>query len=162
MKRARFMIAIAALAHASAVWADGGIVAWSGERLNQRAAVIVSPAAMRVGLVEFVWIGAHREGAVVIATNSAGQRLDCPLREGATVEGGGTELRAALELPSEGSWTIEVDPDGEGTAASAVFSLEVGPPLPAWSAVWPYLFAWIPMVAIGLFAARRSHRAPKV
>ena len=52
--------------------ADGGAVVWTGERLGQRAAVVVAPAAPRAGVVEISWIGFVHEGAFVRATHEDG------------------------------------------------------------------------------------------
>ena len=137
-------------------FADGGAVVWTGERLGQRAAVVVAPAAPRVGVVEISWIGIVDEGAFVRATHEDGSVGIAPLFR-QVLDG---EVRAVLELSKYGQWSVELDPDGDSEAEPARFSIEVAPSLPPWSAHLLELFIWIPLVAIALFAAhRRSLRA---
>jgi hypothetical protein len=158
MKRTHAIACTAMLLATTPALADGGVVAWTGERLDARAAVIVSPASMRVGAVEFAWIGPWRAGATVVATDQHGHTVSALLTQVAF----DTEVRATLELPTEGVWNIALDPDGAEPAVSVVFPITLGAALPAWTAVWPQLFAWLPLCAIGLFAARRVRCAPVV
>ena len=65
------------------------------------------------------------------------------------------EHHAELELLAPGLWDLQVDPDGEGPMEAVEVSIELGPPAPAWRSQLIWLLAWIPMVAIGLYAGSR-------
>ena len=136
---------------------DGGRIAWSGERDGRRAAVIISPAAPRVGLLRIDWVGTATADGVVEATHEAG------MREDADFVNVGEEWHASFELFAEGRWELKIDPDGAGPLTGVTVPVEIGPPIPAWRTQWPWLLAWIPMVGIGLYAAfrrRPSRRTP--
>ena len=121
MKRTHAISCTAMLLATTPALADGGVVAWTGERLDARAAVIVSPASMRVGAVEFAWIGPWRAGATVVAIDQHGHTVSALLTQVAF----DTEVRATLELPTEGVWNIALDPDGAEPAVSHHFGCGV-------------------------------------
>ena len=61
---------------------------------------------------------------------------------------------ALLELNVPGRWQGEVDCSVEGKRRAIPFTIEAGPPLPAWISLWAWLL-W-PIGAIVLFAAHRT------
>lgn len=130
---------------------DGGAVVWMGERGGMHAAVLVAPATPRVGAIEFAWIGARGEVVAVTATHASGAVLYAACVPSSLTG----EVHALLEFSKSGVWNIEVDPDATGGWEAARFDIEVGDALPQWTASWMYLFAWIPIAGIGLFAAMR-------
>ena len=135
----------------SQVTADGGVVVWTGTRSEHPAAVVVSPPAPRVGLIEIAWIGTRDAAAEVIVRHSDGTVMRSGFRE-VRIDG---EFKADFELAVPGTWSIEIDPDGDGAADPVRFDVVVGGPIPPWRSLWMAIFAWIPLVGIGLVAAWR-------
>ena len=131
--------------------ADGGAVAWTGTRLEQPAAVVVSPPSPRVGAIEIAWIGARDAAAEVILRHEDGTVMRSAF-ESARIDG---EFKADFEVERPGTWLVEIDPDGEGAAEPVRFNVVVGGPIPPWRSLWMPLFAWVPLVLIGLAAAWR-------
>ena len=131
--------------------ADGGGVVWTGLRLDRPPAVIVSPPAPRIGEIEIAWVGARHPEASVTARHVDGLELLAAFEPGLLAD----EHRALLDLGIPGAWSMRLDPDGEGPAAPVVFELVVGDAIPPWRTMWPAIFAWVPLVAIGLAAAWR-------
>ncbi len=152
---------VVCVAWTRAAHGDGGIVVWTGERRNARAAIVVSPAAPRAGAIEIAWLGAVGEGAFVRATHELGTTHATLLRR-ATMDG---EFHATLTLEHAGAWEITLDCDGAApshdamSAAPVTVVIGVGDALPPWNAVFPALFAWIPLSALALYATHRRRRA---
>lgn len=142
-------LTLALLLVGDVVHGDGGRIAWFGERDGRRAAVIVSPAAPRVGLLRIDWVGTATGEGVVEATHEAGMREDADFVKV------GDEWHASFELFAEGRWELKIDPDGVGPLTGVTVPVEIGPPIPAWRTQWPWLLAWIPMAGAGLYAAFR-------
>jgi|GEM_PF-2157296 len=132
--------------------ADGGAVVWAGTRLEQPAAVVVSPSAPRVGSIEVAWIGARDAAAEVTIRHEGGTVMRSAF-ETARIDG---EFKADFEVEFPGTWFVEIDPDGEGAAEPVRFDVVVGGPIPPWRSLWMPLFAWVPLVLIGLAAAWRK------
>jgi hypothetical protein len=131
--------------------ADGGVVVWTGLRLDRPSAVIVSPPAPRIGEIEIAWVGARRQEASITARHVDGVEVVAGFEPGLLAD----EHRALLDLAIPGAWSMRLDPDGEGPAPPVVFEIIVGDAVPPWRALWPAIFAWVPLVAIGLAAAWR-------
>jgi hypothetical protein len=131
--------------------ADGGVVVWTGTRLERPAAVVVSPPAPRVGLIEIAWIGERDPAAEVIVRHADGILMRSGFGD-ARIDG---EFKADFEIDLPGTWSVEIDPDGDGAARPVRFDVVVGGPIPPWRSLWMPLFAWIPLVGIGLVAAWR-------
>ncbi|RLS62727.1 MAG: hypothetical protein DWH96_08120 [Planctomycetota bacterium] len=131
--------------------ADGGAVVWMGERDGAVVAVLVAPAALHIGSCECAWIGPHGDAVTVTATHASGAVCFATCVPSVSTR----EVHATLELTQAGIWSFEVDPDARGPLLAARFDLEVGDAPAAWSAHWPFLFAWVPIVGIGVFAASR-------
>ena len=93
-----FMLVICLLA--SPAPADGGRIAWTGERAGRRAAIVVAPVAPRIGALQIDWIGPSEGGGSVKARHETGILLDAPLvRQG-------DEWHAVLEMFAEGRWSV--------------------------------------------------------
>lgn len=151
-----FLLLLALFATSSVpVLADGGRIAWTGERDGRRAAIVVAPVAPRTGLVRIDWIGPGEDGGVVRMEHETGLLLEAPLLAR------GAEWHAELEVLAPGAWAVRLDPDGSGEVAPIEFPIQVGPPIPEWRTQWIWIFAWIPMVAIGMFTAGRRRMLPR-
>ena len=134
--------------------ADGGRIAWTGERDGSRSAIVVAPLAPRIGTVRIDWIGRMDEDAHVVASHDeTGFRVREPIVRV------GDEGHALLELSLDGRWSIDVVPSREAAADPIRIPIEVGPAMPGWRSQWPWMFAWVPMVGVGLAAAVRRGRA---
>ena len=135
--------------------ADGGRIAWTGERGGRRAAIVVAPVAPRVGSVQFDWIGPSNGQGSVQADHETGIRIEAPLlrRNG--------EWHSILEMFAEGRWSVRLDPDGAGGEEPIEIPIEIGPAIPQWRTQWPWIFAWVPMVAVGLLVAMRRRILPR-
>ncbi|MCP4797780.1 MAG: hypothetical protein GY885_16640 [Phycisphaeraceae bacterium] len=131
--------------------ADGGVVVWTGLRLDRPSAVIVSPPAPRIGGMEIAWVGVRHPEASVTARHVDGVEVLAGFEPGLLAD----EHRALLDLAIPGAWSMRLDPDGEGPAAAVVFDVVVGDAVPPWRTMWPAIFAWVPLAAIGLAAAWR-------
>lgn len=129
--------------------ADGGRIVWAGTRGDVAAAIIVAPAAPRVGAIRIDWVGPADPQGVVHAMHENG------LRERGLMVMRGDEHHVEFELLVPGLWELQVDPDGDGPMQGVEVSIELGPPLPAWRSQLVWLLAWIPMVAVGLYAGSR-------
>ncbi len=142
----------------SAAEADGGAVVWTGERLGAAAAILVSPASPRVGTIDVAWIGDPRAAMQVVATHESGVRITavCLASDAAK------ETHAQLLLSTAGAWRIEIQPNAAVNAAPVSVELVVDEAMPNWSSFALYLFAWVPLAAIGGFAAARRMRGLRV
>ena len=147
--RVALLLLLMVLVPATPVCADGGRIAWTGERAGRRAAIVVAPVAPRVGTVQLDWIGPSDGGGSVQARHESGLLVEASLspRNG--------EWHSILDLFAEGRWTIRLDPDGPGVEEAIEVPVEIGPAIPEWRTQWPWILAWVPMVAIGLFVAVR-------
>ncbi|RPG16474.1 MAG: hypothetical protein CBB69_008585 [Phycisphaera sp. TMED9] len=135
----------------SQVEADGGVVVWTGTRSERPAAVVVSPPAPRVGVIEIAWVGPRDPAAEAIVRHAGGTRMRSGFVD-ARIDG---EFKASFEIAVPGTWSVEIDPDGDGVAVPVRFDIVVGGPIPAWRSLWLPLFAWVPLVGVGLLAAWR-------
>ena len=131
--------------------ADGGVVVWTGVRLDQPSAVIASPPAPRIGEIEIAWVGARRPEASITARHVDGVEVLAGFEPALLAD----EHRALLDLAIPGTWSMRLDPDGEGPALPVRFEVVVGDAVPPWRSLWPAIFAWVPLAAIGLGAAWR-------
>ena len=154
---ARFVLAFCAglLLRSIPVCADGGVVAWDGTATDDPALLIVAPPAPVVGPLSLDWIGPSGNHASVRATHEDGMVAIADFDGDSSV----TERHATLELLAPGRWTIEVTPGVERVDGPILALVEIGPPPGGAASYWPYLFAWVPMVGVGLFAASRRRSA---
>ncbi len=135
-----------------AAHADGGRIAWTGERGGVTGTIVVAPVAPRIGVVQLDWIGPLPEATAGLVRATHEYAVDA---EAGFERRGPEEHHATLELLAPGRWDLVVDPDGDGPLAAVELVIEVGGPLPAWRTQWPWLFSWVPLTAIGWYAASR-------
>lgn len=148
------------------VWADGGVVRWSGKRDGVELTMFTSPNPLRAGPVDVSVLVQNAETGETIADTDVQVRLTPRDRAAPPIHTVATHadatnklLQAALvELPAAGRWDVEVEcttATAAGTRSNvARFSMEAGPPLPRWLSVWPW-FTW-PLAAILLFGLHRG------
>jgi hypothetical protein len=151
--------------------ADGGAVRWSEKRDGVELTVFTSPNPLRAGPVDVSVLVQNAGRGDAIPDADVQVRLIPHDRTASPVHAVATHadatnklLQAALvEVPSAGVWEVEVEcttAAGAGTQTNfAKFSMEAGPPLPRWLAVWPW-FTW-PVAAILLFGVHRHLVARK-
>jgi len=140
------------------LWADGGTVRLSEQQGNYQITVMTTPTPLRAGPIDISVLvqkgGTHElvaDGQVALKVTRRGHPGS--VSHLATAEAATNKLfRAAhFELREPGWWDVEVTIDGPLGNADARFELQVGEPLPAWQAMWPW-FGW-PAVVISLFGA---------
>ena len=153
--RVTFLTLLLVTMLATPVQGDGGRIAWTGERSGRRAAIVVAPVAPRVGGVQLDWIGPSDGEGSVRAEHETGLLIEAPL-----VRQNG-EWHAILEMFAEGRWTVRLDPDGVGGEDPIEIPIEIGPAIPPWQTQWPWVLAWVPMVAVGMFVAMRRRILPR-
>ncbi len=153
----RFLLVFCAgfLLRSIPVCADGGVVAWDGTTTDDPALLIVAPPAPVVGPLSLDWIGPSGDGASVRASHEDGMVAIADF-DG---DPSSIERHAVLELLAPGRWTIEVTPGVDRADGPILALVEIGPPPGGATSYWPYLFAWVPMVGVGLFAASRRRPA---
>lgn len=154
-RRAALVLISVLLSPAVPAVADGGMVVWTGVRLDRPSAVIVSPPAPRIGPIEIAWIGTPHPAATISARHVDGIEMLAAFEP----ERFADEHHAFLALEVPGAWSMRLDPDGEGPAPPVLFEVVVGDAVPPWRSLWPAIFAWVPMLAIGLGAAWRRTSA---
>jgi hypothetical protein len=156
---------VAMLVHGDDARGDGGAVQCSKVVDGCRVTVFTSPTPLRVGPADL---------SVLLADAAT----DAPLpktavRVRARVAGGGWRswrpatfeaatnklLRmAVIDFSTAGAWQAQVEWNHSGRRAAVQIPIEVGPPLPRWIDLAPWIL-W-PIVPIGLFAVaqRGKHR----
>jgi hypothetical protein len=151
--------------------ADGGVVRWSEKRDGIELTVFTSPNPPRAGQVDVSVLVQNAETGDTIPDADVQVRLMPHDRTASPVHAVATHaeatnklLQAALvELPVAGGWDVEVEcttaADAGTRTSVANFTMETGPPLPRWLAVWPW-FTW-PVALILLFGVHRHLVARK-
>ena len=123
--------------------ADGGVPIASVTRATGTCTLLVSPAAPTVGEVEFTLLGLHVEQARLLLEESGEAPVEMPFARAASLPG--VVVRTTLE--AAGACRFEVRVPGE-TEPLLAGELPVQPAPPAWTARWPWLFAWVPFAAL--------------
>lgn len=146
--------------------ADGGLVLLSEPVGPFRITVFTSPTPMRVGSAQVSVMLQDRDSERPLLDAEVSVWLSPATGAGPTLrtEAGQIEATnkllyvARVELPSAGTWKLDVSVEREGTAAGVESELEVEPALPRWLAYWPYLV--LPPIVSALFAVHqwRSRR----
>jgi hypothetical protein len=153
-------------------WADGGQIRAVTDYKNYRLTVFTSPTPMRAGpvdisvLVQDATSGEMIPDAVVTVELSQPKKTALPIWSTATTAAATNKLlqSAIVDIPRPGIWnvTIECLAKNDPSPFQSKFSMEAGPPLPRWHALWPWLM--LPAIATILFGvhrileARRSNR----
>lgn len=147
------------------VWADGGVVRCSEKQDGVELTVFTSPNPLRAGPVDVSVLVQDAETGEAISDADVQVRLIPRERTASPVHGVATHadatnklLQAALvELPAAGAWDVEVECTTAASAGRptcvANFTMEAGPPMPRWLAVWPW-FSW-PVAVVLLFGVHR-------
>ncbi len=148
---AGFLILLTLTLCSRPAWGDGGVVAWDGTRSESPALLIVAPPAPVVGPLAIDWIGRSGERAVIRAVHEDGMVAAAEFDGDADT----LERHAVLLLDAPGRWRLEVEIGIERSDGPVRAVVEIGPPPGSAASYWPYLFAWVPMVGVGLFAAAR-------
>ena len=108
-------------------------------------------------LIQHAASGEIVDGSAIAVEMAQADAMSTPLWSLATAEAATNKLlRAAnFELPNAGLWQVQIEckMDGEDAPWQTSFEMEVGPPKPAWAAIWPWV-TW-PFAAIALFAIHR-------
>jgi hypothetical protein len=136
---------------------DGGTVRFSEEVGEYRVTVFTEPTPLRAGPVDLsVYVcdaqtDAHLPAATVAVRLTADGQSTGPWHA-ATRAAATNKLfhMATVDLTTPGIWRAEVRIDGPAGRASGAFPLEVGPPMPRWVSLAPWIL-W-PIVPIGLYA----------
>jgi hypothetical protein len=146
------------ISHASA---DMGRLVLSEQQGDSRISVFTSPDPLRAGPIDISVLLQHSETGQPIDDADVNLRIISGDGRG-TIHAVATQaaatnkllLAAVLELPSPGSWEVEINYSTHHKPASQVrFTMQASPPLPQWFAVWPW-FSW-PAAVVLLFGAHR-------
>ena len=139
---------------ATAALGDGGVPIASVRRDAATFTLLVSPAAPTVGPVEFTLLGPDAAAARLrlVETDEAPQQMAF-----ATVPGlPGAVARTTLDLAGACRFEVRLPQD---TSPLLEGELRVQPAPPAWSARWPWLFAWVaPAMLLALRAVAERAR----
>lgn len=151
-----------AMAAPTAALADGGALVRVADIGEQRISIFVAPNPLRAGPIDVSVLVQRDDGGEVIHDAEIAVALRSveagaiPVSGPATHDAATNKLlqSAWLELNAPGRWQGEVVCSVEGQRHSIPFTIEAGPPLPAWASLWAW-FLW-PVGAIFLFAAHRT------
>ena len=129
---------------------------------DARISVFTSPDPLRAGLIDISVLLQDAETGQPIDDAQVNVQMTASDLGGRTIHAVATHaaatnklLRAALmELPSPGSWDVEIAYVADSKPARQVyFTLEAGQPLTHWLTVWPW-FTW-PFGVILLYGIHR-------
>ena len=170
MQRLRTALLIAGLYfQAASLLADGGTLRLSQRVGNWQVSVFTSPEVLRVGsvdtsvLVQDAPSGQIQENVPVTVKLECVDQRAIPLQQNATAAAATNKLFQAtrFDVPQPGLWRATVtigNPAAKSTAlvdrpANLAFDLSVGPQLPAWVELAPWI-GW-PFLIVALFLARQ-------
>lgn len=142
--------------------ADGGALVKVENVADRQISVFVAPNPLRAGPIDVSILVQRSDGGQMIADAEIAVALRSdeagaiPASSPASHAAATNKLlqSAWLDLNVAGRWQGEVLCTVEGVRHSVPFTIEAGPPLPAWLSLWAW-FLW-PVGAIGLFAAHRT------
>lgn len=142
--------------------ADGGTVRLVEDVGGYQISVFTSPNPLRAGPVDVSVLVQDTATAEPVPNTQIFLRLTPRDRLTATMHALATPaaatnklLQAALvELPSPGTWDVEVECTTDNSRQTVRFTMEAGTPLPRWLTVWPW-FTW-PFAAVLLFGVHRA------
>jgi hypothetical protein len=145
--------------------ADGGQICWVGTSGEYRLTVFVEPVPLRPGNVDLSVFVQDRKSLKpvddlnILFTLRSIDPSAPPVSAEASRALATNQLfqAAAFELPTAGTWHVEMEVSGSGSASRHTFPLLVGPPrAPLWN-VAPWIL--LPFIPIGLFLAGEIFRA---
>ena len=148
-------------------FADGGALVHVENIGEQRISIFVAPNPLRAGPVDVSVLVQQADGGAVIHDAQIAVALHSkeagaiPVSSSASHAAATNKLlqAALLDLNVPGRWQGEVACSIAGERHTIPFTLEAGPPLPAWRTLWPW-FLW-PVGAIALFGAHRALAAAR-
>jgi len=151
-----------ALAQARHVRGDGGLLRLCQQCGPYQVTVFTSPTPLRAGPVDFSVLVQDAATSAVVSDAKVVFRMTPAGEAGAAVDHVATTaaatnklLKAAqFELPSAGTWQVEVLVDGPLGRARTQFPVEVSGPMPRWLEMAPWIA--LPLVPIALFALREA------
>ncbi|MDA1008814.1 MAG: hypothetical protein O2800_07440 [Planctomycetota bacterium] len=122
---------------------DGGLLVLRGDLNGSPVVVYVSPVSPTVGTMRIEVVGQHvRSRPPIIHLRGADYAIDLQttisLRDSVAVE-------ASFWIPTAANWTIEV----EGMVIPPAV-LAVGPEPSPWTARWPWMVLWVPVLLLAL------------
>jgi len=142
--------------------ADMGRLVLTEQQDGVRISVFIRPDPLRAGPVDISVLLQHSETEQPIDDTGVNLQITSADVRGPGIHAVATQaaatnklLRAALfELPSPGSWDVEINYIANHKPERQVrFKLQAGPPLAQWFTVWPW-FSW-PAAVVLLFGAHR-------
>jgi hypothetical protein len=144
--------------------ADGGRVVLIERQGNYRISVFTSPDPLRAGPVDISVLLQDAETGqpitnvpVSVSLKPSGGRGPT-IRAVATTDAATNKLLSAalVELPTPGSWDIEISCLAEHGTDPVRFTLDAGEQSVAWTSVWPW-FSW-PAGVVILFGIHRRRK----
>jgi hypothetical protein len=158
-----------ALAYAQQAHGDGGLLRLSERSGPYQITVFTSPTPLRAGPVDFSVLVQDAATSAVLPDARVVFRLTPPGETGpaadhlATTEAATNKLlkAAQFELPSRGTWQVEILVEGSLGRTRTRFPVEVSAAMPRWFDMTPWIV--LPLVPIALFGlheglARRKRR----
>jgi hypothetical protein len=145
---ALLVILIAAVARPNTALADGGTLQLSQRVGQYQLSVFTSPAAPRVGPVDVSMLvqdaargNIESDIPVVIAVESIEAPAIPLIQRASSTEATNKLFQSAIfDVPQAGMWRVKVG-IGEHSTNAVEFNLAVGPPLPPWLSLAPWV-AW--------------------
>ncbi len=163
------MMVLAAMIHARPAHGDGGLLRLSARSGPYQVTVFTSPTPLRAGPADFSVLLQDATTRAVLPDARIVFRTTSAKGTRATVDHVATSrattnrlLKAAqFELPSPGTWRVDVLVDGRLGRSDVGFPVEVSAAMPHWLDMAPWIA--LPIVPIGLFAVhevlgRRNRR----
>ncbi len=153
-----FIAALAWLASAGAVHADGGVVRARQIAGPYTVTVFSAPTPLRVGLVDISVFVQDTDSSAAVLDAVVDVILEAAGQPARVLQGSATHARATnkllyaaeFHLPAAGRWRGTVTIRAGGNAHAVPFELDTAPALPPALASWPYLAA--PFVALAVYA----------
>lgn len=142
--------------------ADGGALVHVENAGTHRISIFVAPNPLRAGPVDVSVLVQRADGGQAITDAKIAVAFRSEHEAAIPVSGPASHAAATnkllqsawLDLNVPGRWHGKVICLAEGQRHELLFTVEAGPPLPAWLSLWAW-FLW-PIGAIFLFAAHRA------
>lgn len=130
--------------------ADGGVPVDSAVVHGSRLTLLMQPAEARVGAARFTLLGAP-DGEALVQMERDGARSSSRL----LTESGRPGRHADVTFERAGACTVAVMVDGERVLAASIM---VGSAEPGWLSRLPWIFSWVPLLALVALRAWRVRR----